>query len=822
MPQRIPWDEDESLILLDALLQVLSGGLSREDAVASVSKDLRMRAIHRGIAIDDIFRNQNGIHFQMSIMEYIYTDGKRGLKKDSMPRLFRDTVFLYKNDRPTYQKRLAEAKASIESTKTVQKRFFEWLAEEVPSEQTAELYANLQTVCADIEQFCIQEGTLERPLFETTDTDLVGRVLSAVESNETVQSIDEHRTSKLYSVLYLYHKFLIENGGRVCTQVISMDSRSNFVHNPPETVAGPFQVDFNCIGDMAYTYPLTLEYAGKKTEYHTWNKLYVALVSQLRANYEFDTDLIVSEEMKSNFRNLKAIGEGLYIEVNCSATRIVNNIQRFLKLCNVDFSSVVIQYARRDCPIVLKDNQSTSPFSAELLSMAEAILSSEFVNGMRKNAAIARKKFRRAYLDLTGEEFPESVDIDALASAVGVEYADKFYVVSKENQEKLRELISTAVGAGNRVIFYEELYQCHLDFMAQAGIFSADLLKTVLKRILPDMRYRRAFFSLTDDDSLEKDIISCYGDSPMRTYGEIKACLPYADLYQIRMVCSRSGKFVWAKDETYALADRILLSPSDISDSLDTVMRDVERQGFSVFHRIPVSESAEWNPCVPEAAVREAMYIKHLAPLYQRNRSIITLPGASFSAPTVMVEYCRSLHEVTLSELQAYEEELTDKSLYSLSAAYDTMLRVDWERFVGLDMIEFDVQAVDDALALFVQDRIVPLGSVKSFTSFPEVDGYPWNLFLLDSFCKHKSRRFRTMGGPAKSKPVGAIFPMQMQFEGYDALLARVAAESGLTLHADDVGAFFAENAYTLRRIETGEIINRAQEIRIQEGIADV
>ena len=165
---------------------------------------------------------------------------------------------------------------------------------------------------------------------------------------------------------------------------------------------------------------------------------------------------------------------------------------------------------------------------------------------------------------------------------------------------------------------------------------------------------------------------------------------------------------------------------------------------------------------------------------------------------------------------------MTDRSLYGLSAADDTMIRVDKERFVSFDAIEFDVHAVDEALSLFVQGKIVPLGSVRSFTSFPEVDGYTWNLFLLDSFCKHKSLRFRTMGGPAKSRPVGAIFPIQMQFDSYDALLAEVAATSGLDLYTDDVGGFFTKNAYTLRRIETSGIVSRAQEIRIQEGIANV
>lgn len=462
--------------------------------------------------------------------------------------------------------------------------------------------------------------------------------------------------------------------------------------------------------------------------------------------------------------------------------------------------------------------KTISKYSAELLNAAETIISTNFVNGMRKNAGIAKKKFRSAYQELTGSELSADVDINDLALCIGFEYFDKIYVVSEENKQRIKELVHDAVNAGNRVMFYGEVYLLNLDFMTSAGIFSSNLLKIVLKKIMSEFRYRRASFSPNDTDSLEQDIIACYGDELMLTYGEIKNKLPYADMYQIRSICSRNGKFVWVKEETYVLAEKLYLSSADVEESRRIVAQDISSQGFSVFQRVSASESVELNPYVLETALKEAIYVLHLASDYERKRSIITLPGASFSAPMVMTEYCKSLSETTLSELQAYEEELTDRSTYSLYAAYESMIRVDKDRFVSSGLIHLDVQAIDNALSLFVQDNIIPLKSVKSFTSFPEVEGYTWNLFLLDSYCRHFSMRFRSMGGPAKSKPVGAIFPIQMQFESYDELLARVAAKSNLKLNADDVSEFFTANAYTLRKVNTSGIIAKAQEIRIQEG----
>lgn len=464
---------------------------------------------------------------------------------------------------------------------------------------------------------------------------------------------------------------------------------------------------------------------------------------------------------------------------------------------------------------VLKQPGTT--YDKELLDAAGTIILTSFVNGMRKNASIAKKKFKNAYLALTGNELPENVDIDDLAASVGFEYSEKIYAVSKENKARIKILIRTAFETGNHVIFYEEIYKQNANFMTEAGIFSSDLLKIVLKQILPEFSYKRSYFSESDADNLDMDIMACYKDRLMLSYDEIKSMLPYVDIAQIRFVCSRNNRFVWAKEETYALSEKLQLSEADINESKHVIADDINKKGFSVFQRISTSASVELNPSVPEAALKEAIYSLHISADYERKHSIITLPGASFSPSAVMDEYCNGLKEATLEDLYEYEDELTCKTSYSLGAAYSTMIRVDKEQFVSKNSFSLDVAAIDSVLALFVRDEIVPLKSVNSFTSFPEVAGYTWNLYLLDSYCKHFSVQFQSMGGPAKSKPVGAIFPARMQFSSYDDLLSRVAAKSNIALNADEVSGFFTENAYTLRKIDANSIIAKAQEIRIQE-----
>ena len=468
-----------------------------------------------------------------------------------------------------------------------------------------------------------------------------------------------------------------------------------------------------------------------------------------------------------------------------------------------------------------KEIFSNSCYDALLLERTEQIIATYFVNGMRKNAIIAKKKFCNAYFELTGEELGENIDIDNVAMTVGYEFSDKIYAISLGSQQRIKSLVNDAISSGNRVIFYDEIYKQNLDFMVASGIYAVELLKAILKRIMPNFSYRRTSFAPSCKDNLECDIVACYHNETVLTYDEIKNRLPYADKYQICSVCSRSRSFVWVREETYALVGKLILVDADIAASKAIISTDIKKHGFAIFHRITVANSIDLNPTISEIALKEAIYILHLASDYERNRSIITLHGASFRAPAVMLEYCKQLSEVTLDELYSYEEELTDKTTYSLYAACEKMIRVDKEHFVSAERICFDVQAIDNAISLYVQNNVVPLTSIKSFTSFPSVEGYAWNSYLLDSYCKHASMQFCSMGGPAK-KPVGAIFPIYMTFECYSDLLAYVVANSNLQLNPDNICKFFIDNSYTLRKIDTHSIIAKAQELRTQGDLVDV
>ena len=178
MAERQPsWDKYEAAILLEGILASMKGELTRSDAVKAVSHDLRAMAVHRGIEIDAVYRNTNGISFQMKSMESAYL-GRTVFKPAT--RLFTGVASLYHDSHDEYQKLLKEARAMISNRKTVEDDFMRYLAERVSPTQLSDFY-----ICySEIETFCLKIKVLQKPLFQTTDIETIKKVQRTIEQNK--------------------------------------------------------------------------------------------------------------------------------------------------------------------------------------------------------------------------------------------------------------------------------------------------------------------------------------------------------------------------------------------------------------------------------------------------------------------------------------------------------------------------------------------------------------------------------------------------------------------------------------------------------------
>lgn len=184
------WNKYEAVILLEGLLDVLNNGASRRDIIRRVSCDLREMAKAQGEIIDEIFRNENGISFQLQSMESAY---KGFTVTKPATKLFTDVVNIYQQNRTEYDKLLGEARAMINNTQSCESDFMTWLSKKVSPAQLSELY----WCYTEIEASCLSVKILKKPLFETTDYETVQAVQKYVEQNKFFHAMHRRQFSKL-------------------------------------------------------------------------------------------------------------------------------------------------------------------------------------------------------------------------------------------------------------------------------------------------------------------------------------------------------------------------------------------------------------------------------------------------------------------------------------------------------------------------------------------------------------------------------------------------------------------------------------------------
>ena len=204
MTNRQPsWNMLEAIVLLEAFISTKDGLLSRTDAISRASSDLRKMALNQGTNIDQTFRNESGISFQMHSMESAFF-GKTMFKPAT--KLFTEATRIYHEDQNEYQKLLKEARMMIDGKKTIIDDYMQYLAKKVSPSQLSEFY----DCYSEIEAFCMKTKVLQKPLFETIDFEIIKKVQRTIEQNKIFRITHKRQFNKILAACRHYYLYIKE------------------------------------------------------------------------------------------------------------------------------------------------------------------------------------------------------------------------------------------------------------------------------------------------------------------------------------------------------------------------------------------------------------------------------------------------------------------------------------------------------------------------------------------------------------------------------------------------------------------------------------
>jgi hypothetical protein len=448
------------------------------------------------------------------------------------------------------------------------------------------------------------------------------------------------------------------------------------------------------------------------------------------------------------------------------------------------------------------------------------VLSVHFANGYRLNSPIELVRFRSFFVeDLDKEILLPDKELERHIAVCGTAFNGKVYAVSAQAKERIKRLAEGYFADGARVIFFAEFYAKNENWLFGENVVSEDMLIEILRGLFPELSFKQIYFGYMDVSVfavLESEILRVWGDDVLLTYKQLAERLQYIPLDRIKFALGQNGNFIWSKKETFSHVSRIIITDDERGAIREAAVRKCNADGYVSITDLPFGEIEERNYELSITAVHKAVYRICLSDKFDKKGKIVTRKGDAFDALTIMEKYCRPIDKCSLDRLLNIQNELTGEvhRWISLEAGNTILVRIDKGTYVAERYVHFNADMIDEAIELFVKGDYLPLKSFTTFGAFPDC-GQEWNLFLLESYCRRFSRRFRFDAPTVNSRNAGVVIRKRCGLN-YTEIMTDAVANADIPLKDTVVGKFLYENGYTGRSTtaKVSEIIDKAKVIR--------
>ena len=751
------WSKYEAAILLDGYLEVLSGKISRKDAVSRVSHDLRQMAVRQGIAIDCIYRNENGIHFQMKSMESAW-QGHTVSKLAT--RLFSEVADLYKNNRHEFETVLSEAKAMAETG--------------LAGDQTGLIHSWQDNSSTET----LSAGTVESKRTEQKDFMLLRYPITDLFFYSYTQPFDVEYAGMHYPVRSwkqayvqvvkcLFNDFpekICDLKGKALrgSGAIDIADAEDSLRTPREIAENLFLETNESADDIVTKIGMFLETCGVSKD---------KLIISYYPNRKKDTPEVGTVSRHPSKSGFDGVDFKPYREILAQFPRgfriaSILDMKRFRTFWNEKFGETL---AESDDTVRRYVEHITIPYN-NFVYLPEMMLDESISERLLTYLA---KCFREG------------------------KTAVYFEAMYKE--------------------FQKDFENTHIN---NSGMLKSYLAHVTDGKYFIHRNYITATADAEVDPAVEVREYMIAAGLPV-TKDELKSALSHINEKELIRIIqgTNSAEFVRNQKGEYFHADIIKFSQQEIDairGFIQSAIADKDYMGGKelidlIATRLP--QINERYPFLTPVGLRDAIAFK-LRDEFSFKGKIISSYGQELSMTDVSAHFA-SVHEhFTLDQLNSLKLDLNTPIYFD--PVYENSLRINENDFVSRDQTSFDIEETDDAISRFCTGDYIALKEISFFGSFPDA-GFPWNGFLLEHYTAAFSRKFKLLHLDfTASTPAGAIVARSSGFDDFDDVLADDLAKSNILLDAETALQHLVDKGFLARRRYTGieHVLTKAKQQR--------
>ena len=816
------WDIYEAAILLDGYLETQQKCQPRIQIIKRVSEQLRNMAINRGKVIDEVYRSENGISYQMQSMDSAYKGENVYVPAT---RLFKEVVELYRTDTERYFDILEEAKRMVAAKQNNKEAFLVWAASVLPAQRCKWIEKNI----LKMEHFAVVFKLISGSIFDITDTAMLTTIYEAAGKNKIFQIKNRKLIKNINDDFQTYMQYCSQLSKKadqatdsdmlvIEPSAKSMSTFATLTEQEAGTTASKHSMLVNAPTSAACEaeFLAYLQNTAKLAD-----KTCVSYVSSIRSaeRYAIDNGYLSYSLFNEDKEKIIATASELYSDSDFISyndnqhNRFSAAINKLLEFIGADIpEKAAASLGKRH------DNQITAP--AEANSEIVAVLKQHYEYGFKYDSIRELMRFRQ-FADEMGITLPE--EDDAVKTSIlssGTVIDDKVYCKSDDMLQELQRIVDDILSSGAVVIYYESLFENKQEWMESHVITSPDMLKEYLQYNISGCSFSKKFMvkgsRCSEKDAVTDELKRIWGAHPVESVYRLSDRLPYIPIGNIWRVISGNDLFVLSSEGEYLFIDRFRITKDEEEDILDFVDEICEENGFASLCDVPLGSIEEENYELTQTAIYNAIYKKVLSGKYHLNGKILTKEKSELDAVMLLKQYIKDKDECTFDEVADKVVELTGgiNRQYAFQALYDDMVRVDKNRFVANRLVNFSIDEIDTVLAGFITDNFRAIRDVTTFAMFP-LCGQNWNHYLLESFCYKYSRKYSLHVIHFNDKNAGIIAEKDFN-KKYNEMLAIALARTDVELSSEVIGQYLFNTGYMAKSkyAKLGEIAQRASELR--------
>lgn len=279
--------------------------------------------------------------------------------------------------------------------------FLSWLSSQVSPSQMSELFSAYN----EIEKQAKKTKIVHTSIYESLDIASISRIRAGVERSKIFRFTHKRQWNRILSALGYLQKFasikpaedgfkstapseikqgtsetvgIIQEAEATVTTQKKTEEKPSFELRIEATVQRPEMattdnvVNFDSIGSLAFTKPVSISYFEDVRPESSWKALYVDACALLFDDYPDIFKRLRSENVFGSGKKWltdaehidslavpKKVADGFYVETNRNATDLIKNLKWLLDMCSVDYENMVIIYTQgTDAPAEQKDLQA--------------------------------------------------------------------------------------------------------------------------------------------------------------------------------------------------------------------------------------------------------------------------------------------------------------------------------------------------------------------------------------------------------------------------------------------------------------------------------